>query len=63
MIGKITDTDTGQERKTKKQNNPESFSRSGDFKRHTILAKMSVFTILLEKTGLYVMIDTGQLKS
>jgi len=63
MIGKITDTDTGQERKTKKQNNPESFSRPGDFKRHTILAKISVFTILLEKTGLYVMIDTGQLKS
>lgn len=49
--------------KTKKQNNPESFSRPGDFKRHTILAKISVFTILLEKTGLYVMIDTGQLKS
>lgn len=63
MIRKITNSNTGQKDKTKSEKNQKNFSWFRVFKRHTILTKVSVFTILLEKTGLYVMIDTGQLKS
>ena len=63
MIRKITNSNTGQKDKTKSEKYRKNFSWFRVFKRHTILTKVSVFTILLEKTGLYVMIDTGQLKS